>query len=98
MVLATDPAIIFLDEPTAGLTTADRAKVAPLLVALVHKHGLGLLLIEHDLDFVKSIADRLTVLANGGVLADGAVEEVIRNPEVNQVYLGHPAGRQEASP
>jgi branched-chain amino acid transport system permease protein len=98
MVLASNPAIIFLDEPTAGLTTADRAKVAPLLVALVHRHGLGLLLIEHDLDFVKSIADRLTVLANGGVLADGAVEEVIRNPEVNQVYLGHQAGSKEASP
>lgn len=92
MVLAADPDILFLDEPTAGLTAADRARAAPLLVSLAREHGLGLLLIEHDIDFVKAIADRLTVLADGRVIADGSVEEVLSNPTVQQVYIGHQPG------
>lgn len=99
MVLAADPDIVFLDEPTAGLTVADRARAAPLLVSLVRQHGLGLLLIEHDIDFVKAIADRLTVLADGRVIADGAVEEVLGNPVVQQVYIGHqPDSAAETKP
>ncbi len=88
MVLAADPDVVFLDEPTAGLTAADRARAAPLLVSLAGEHGLGLLLIEHDLEFVKAIAQRLTVLADGRVLADGTVAEVLANPQVQQVYVG----------
>jgi branched-chain amino acid transport system permease protein len=91
MVLAAEPAIIFFDEPTAGLSPADRFRAGEVLVALVREHGLGLLLIEHDLDFVKSIAERLTVLSNGGVLADGSVAEVIGDPRVHQIYLGQRA-------
>lgn len=96
MVLAADPDIVFLDEPTAGLSAADRARAAPLLASLAREHGLGLLLIEHDIEFVKAIADRLTVLAEGSVLADGTVAEVLGNPLVQQVYLGHqPDSRSE---
>jgi branched-chain amino acid transport system permease protein len=89
MVLAAEPAVIFLDEPTAGLSPADRLRAGEVLLALVREHGIGLLLIEHDLDFVKSVAERLTVLSNGQVLADGSVNEVVSNVGVQQVYLGH---------
>jgi ABC-type uncharacterized transport system ATPase subunit len=63
---------------------------APLLIELVRQHKLGLLLIEHDLDFVKSIAQRLTVLGNGRILSDGAVAAVIGDPQVQQIYGGGP--------
>ena len=89
MVLAAEPAVIFLDEPTAGLSPADRLRTGEVLLALVREHGIGLLLIEHDLDFVKSVAERLTVLSNGQVLADGLANEVVSNARVQQVYLGH---------
>jgi len=89
MVLAAEPAVIFLDEPTAGLSPADRLRTGEVLLALVREHGIGLLLIEHDLDFVKSVAERLTVLSNGRVLADGSANEVVSNARVQQVYLGH---------
>jgi len=91
MVLAAEPAIIFLDEPTAGLSPPDRVRVGEVLVALVREHRIGLLLIEHDLDFVKSIAERLTVLSNGKLLADGSVTDVIGDPRVQQIYLGQRA-------
>jgi branched-chain amino acid transport system permease protein len=89
MVLAAEPAVIFLDEPTAGLSPADRLRTGEVLLALVREHGIGLLLIEHDLDFVKSVAERLTVLSNGRVLADGLANEVVSDARVQQVYLGH---------
>lgn len=88
MVLAAEPAIVFLDEPTAGLSSADRIRAGEVLVDLVRQHGLGLLLIEHDLDFVKSIADRITVLSSGGIVADGTVESVANSAVVRDVYLG----------
>jgi branched-chain amino acid transport system permease protein len=89
MVLAAEPAIIFLDEPTAGLSPADRVRAGDVLRELVREHCIGLLLIEHDLDFVKSIAERVTVLSNGGILADGPTDEVVSNLLVQQIYLGH---------
>jgi branched-chain amino acid transport system permease protein len=89
MVLAAEPAIIFLDEPTAGLSAADRNRAGEVLIELVRRHKLGLLLIEHDLDFVKSIAQRLTVLGNGRILSDGAVAAVIcRPPSPDTVNVG----------
>lgn len=95
MVLAAEPAVIFLDEPTAGLSPTDRLKAGDVLTDLVHRHRIGLLLIEHDLDFVKSIAERLTVLHNGKILADGTVAAVVGDPRVQQIYLGHRAGASE---
>lgn len=89
MVLTAEPTIIFLDEPTAGLSAADRTKAGEVLTTLVREHGLGLLLIEHDLEFVKSIAERLTVLNQGTIIADGAVAAVVDTPAVQQIYLGN---------
>jgi ABC-type branched-subunit amino acid transport system ATPase component len=60
-----------------------------MLISLVREHSLGLLLIEHDLDFVKSIAERLTVLSQGTIVADGSVQAVAESPVVRQIYLGH---------
>jgi branched-chain amino acid transport system permease protein len=90
MVLAAEPAIVFLDEPTAGLSAADRVEAGKVLVGLARDHGLGLLLIEHDLDFVRSIADRITVLSGGQVVADGTAESVVNSPVVRDVYVGSP--------
>lgn len=88
MVLAADPLIVFLDEPTAGLSASDRTEVGEVLVTLVREYGLGLLLIEHDLDFVKAIADRVTVLSDGGIVEDGTVDQVAGSKTVREVYLG----------
>lgn len=88
MVLTADPLIVFLDEPTAGLGSADRSQVGEILGTLVREFGLGMLLIEHDLDFVKSIADRVTVLSDGGIVEDGTVEQVAESVIVREVYLG----------
>jgi branched-chain amino acid transport system permease protein len=93
MVLTAQPAIVILDEPTAGLSSIDRANAGDVLIALVREHGLGLLLIEHDLDFVKSIAERLTVLSQGTIVADGSVQAVAESPVVRQIYLGQTIAR-----
>ncbi len=93
MVLAARPTILLLDEPTAGLSAIDRRQVGAVLKLLVREHGIGLLLVEHDLDFVKNIAERLTVLHDGGVLADGHVETVLSDETVQQVYVGRPRAR-----
>ena len=88
MVLTAQPGFVFLDEPTAGLSAGDRAEAGKVLTKLVRDHGLGLLLIEHDLDFVRSIADRLTVLNHGEIVADGSVEAVAGSPLVQDIYIG----------
>jgi len=88
LVLCTEPRMVLLDEPTAGLTTAERIEVGALLKELTQEAGLGLLLIEHDIDFVKSIAQEIAVLVDGIIIASGSVEQVVNNPKVNELYLG----------
>jgi branched-chain amino acid transport system permease protein len=88
MVLALEPALLVLDEPTAGLTRAERAAIGELLVQLVATGRLAVLLIEHDFEFVKQISTRIVVLHEGRVLADGTVAEVAHSALVGQVYLG----------
>lgn len=88
MVLCTEPNLVLLDEPTAGLTNVERKEVGVLLKDLVQNEGLGLLLIEHDIDFVTSIADQIAVLADGRILVNGPVDRVIHNEKVRELYLG----------
>jgi branched-chain amino acid transport system permease protein len=88
MVLALEPTLLVLDEPTAGLTQAERAAVGGLLTQLVAGGGLAVLLIEHDFEFVKQISTRIVVLHEGRVLADGTVAEVAHSALVRDVYLG----------
>lgn len=88
MVLATEPSVLLLDEPTAGLTKAERTAIGSVLTRLVNDHGLCVLLIEHDLDFVREISSRIVVLHQGGLLMEGTVEEVISSDLVRAVYSG----------
>ncbi|MEO0823403.1 MAG: branched-chain amino acid ABC transporter ATP-binding protein/permease, partial [Pseudomonadota bacterium] len=88
MVLATEPSVLLLDEPTAGLTKAERTAIGDVLTALAKGHGLSILLIEHDLDFVRDISDRIVVLHQGALLMEGTVDEVIASELVKAVYSG----------
>ena len=76
MVLAMEPRVLLLDEPTAGLTKAERTLIGAILVTLVRDHGLCILLVEHDLEFVREISSRIVVLHQGRIVLDGTVAEV----------------------
>lgn len=88
MVIALSPKVMFLDEPTAGLTKIERTNIGNLLRKLSHEQGVSILIIEHDIEFVKEIADRVTVLHDGKLAADGSVSEVTSSNLVKEIYLG----------
>jgi branched-chain amino acid transport system ATP-binding protein len=89
MTLALRPRLLLLDEPTAGMSTADRAACVALLARIVRDHGVTLLLTEHDLGVVFGLGTRLTVLNYGEIVASGDPQMVRHDPMVKQVYLGH---------
>jgi len=88
IALALEPEILLLDEPTAGMSAAETRESMALIGRLARERGLTLLFTEHDMGVVFSIAQRITVLHQGNVIADGSPDDVRRNPEVRQVYLG----------
>ncbi len=88
MVLALEPAVLLLDEPTAGLTRDERAAIGGVITELARSHRLCLLLIEHDLDFVREISTRLVVLHQGKILLDGPLAEVADSELVRTIYIG----------
>jgi len=88
MVLAQDPKVLLLDEPTAGLSRSERTLIGRVLVDLSRREGLCILLIEHDLDFVRDISTRIIVLHQGKVLLDGSVEDVVKSDLVRSIYAG----------
>jgi branched-chain amino acid transport system ATP-binding protein len=88
LALATQPRLLLLDEPTAGMSPAETAEMIRYIAAL--PRSLTVLIVEHDMDVVFRLADRLTVLHNGEVIAEGAVGEVRANPQVQAIYLGQP--------
>jgi branched-chain amino acid transport system ATP-binding protein len=90
MVLATEPKLILLDEPLAGMGHAEAARMIEIIHRL--KDGRAVLLVEHDMDAVFALADRLTVMADGKVIASGDPEHVRNHPDVRQAYLGHEDG------
>jgi branched-chain amino acid transport system permease protein len=90
MVLALEPKVLLLDEPTAGLTRAERQGFAAILTALVVRDRLCVLIIEHDLDFVRQISSRIIVLHQGRIALDGPVAEVVDAPLVREIYTGQP--------
>jgi branched-chain amino acid transport system ATP-binding protein len=88
IALASEPALLLLDEPTAGMSPQETASTIALIETITRERGLTLLFTEHDMDVVFSIAEKITVLHQGEVLAEGKPNEVRRNPEVQRVYLG----------
>jgi ABC-type branched-subunit amino acid transport system ATPase component len=96
MVLALEPKVLLLDEPTAGLTRAERQEFAEILTALVARERLCVLIIEHDLDFVRLISSRIIVLHQGRIALDGSVAEVVDAPLVREIYSGRPAPENRA--
>jgi branched-chain amino acid transport system permease protein len=88
MVLALEPTVLLLDEPTAGLTRDERAAIGEVLTQLARSHRLCILLIEHDLDFVRNISTRLVVLHMGKILLDGPLAEVAESELIRTVYVG----------
>ena len=86
MALATGPKVLLLDEPMAGMGPEDSQRMVEILRGL--KGGLTILLIEHDMDAVFALADRITVLVYGRAIATGAPEEIRSNREVRAAYLG----------
>jgi branched-chain amino acid transport system ATP-binding protein len=86
MALATRPALLLLDEPVAGMGADESARMVQLLRTLRGRHTI--LLVEHDMDAVWALADRVSVLVDGRVIASGAPEAIRANPEVRRAYLG----------
>jgi urea transport system ATP-binding protein len=87
MLLIQDPLLMMLDEPVAGMSAAEREKTAELLKRICKT--CAVVVVEHDMEFVRSIAHRVTVLHQGKVLAEGSMEFVQNDPKVIEVYLGH---------
>ena len=89
MVLALEPQVLLLDEPTAGLTRAERQGFAGILTDLVARERLCVLIIEHDLDFVRQISSRIMLLHQGRVALDGPVSDVVDDPLIREIYTGN---------
>lgn len=86
--LATDPKLLLLDEPAAGMNPNETAELMETIQFIREKFGMTILLIEHDMKLVSGICERLTVLNFGRMLAMGETKEVLKNPEVVKAYLG----------
>ena len=84
--LAMEPTLLLLDEPVAGMTQQEMERTAELLTSLAGERSV--VVVEHDMEFVRSIAQKVTVLHQGSVLAEGRMDEVQNNPDVIEVYLG----------
>ena len=88
IALASEPSLLLLDEPTAGMSATETRETIRLVERIARERGLTLLFTEHDMDVVFAVADRIMVLHQGRVIADGKPADVRANPEVQRVYLG----------
>lgn len=86
MLLAQDPELLLVDEPAAGMTDAETMRTADLLKDIAGQHTV--IVVEHDMEFVRALDCKVTVLHQGAVLAEGSIDHVSANPDVIEVYLG----------
>ena len=98
MLLVQEPKLLLLDEPVAGMTRRERERTGELLQAIGNDHSV--LVVEHDMEFVRQFARKVTVLHLGKVLSEGSMETVQQDPEVIRAYLGHgrPRGMEAEGP
>lgn len=95
MLVAQSPDLLLVDEPVAGLTDEETEQVGDLLLALAESHSI--MVIEHDMEFVRQIARQVTVLHQGSVLYEGNMDEVQNDPKVIEVYLGSQEADHQAA-
>ena len=88
MALAQSPRLLLLDEPTQGLSVEETAQAVDTLAALLADGSLTVLLVEHDMEVVFRLADKITVLHRGAVIADGSPEAIRDDSQVQRAYLG----------
>lgn len=88
IALAGNPQLLLLDEPTSGMAVSERPALIQLVQKLVSTGNMTVILIEHDMDIVFSVADKITVLHQGRVVAEGDPDNIAAHPEVRKVYLG----------
>ena len=87
MTISLDPDLLLLDEPTAGMTIEETDETVDLIQSLTAE-GMAVIVVEHDINFVRQIAEWITVLHNGAVFTEGTVEEIETNEDVQRIYLG----------
>jgi len=87
LALATAPEVLLLDEPTSGMTPKETSYTAEFVKAL-NKKGVSILVVEHDMAFVRQVGSLVTILHQGSVFAEGSISEIEANKEVRSIYLG----------
>lgn len=90
--VAARPRLLLLDEPAAGLNTVERQRLIRLIRTLQAEYGMTVVLVEHDVNLVVEVSDRITVMHQGETIASGSPQEVVTNPEVRAAYLGEEGG------
>lgn len=87
IALATDPVLLLLDEPTAGMSPGETAETAKLIRKIAREEGLTIIIVEHDMNVVMEVADTITVFHQGSIIAEGSPDEIKKNEKVQEAYL-----------